>query len=37
MFNLGTMKTVVGISDFRANISTWELPNAMKECYILLK
>ena len=37
VFNLGTMKTVVGISDFRANISTWELPNAMKECYILLK
>jgi hypothetical protein len=30
--SLGTMKTIVGISDIRANISTWELPNA-KECY----
>jgi len=26
--NLETVKTTVGLSDFRANISTWELPNS---------
>jgi len=26
------MKTVVGISDFLANISIWKLPNAKEEC-----
>jgi len=31
--NLGTMKTIVGTSDFRVNIRTWELPNAKEECY----
>jgi len=30
--NLETVKTTVSISDFRADISNWELPNS-KKCY----